>query len=136
MTIQSQGLCKWLCDRDIFYCRSLFRLCRYARGFFFPSEAKRVQKEIMSDLDRWNKAKALLLTTQSSPDDYVEVFGTHAVIPPSWVRSTVTTFHVRYSPPVPDLPLNYSVEALVEGSDMSRLTTRVYFVQTFIHFLS
>lgn len=81
----------------------------------------------MADLDRWNKAKSLSLTAQGGSDDYVEVFGTHATIPTSWVRSTVSTFHVRYAPPVPDLPLNYSVEALVEGSDMSRLVKRAYF---------
>lgn len=96
----------------------------YARGFLFPSEAERVQKEIMGDIERWNKAKADALRTQSDSDSYVEVFGPGAAIPPSWVRSTVTTFHVRYTPPVPDLPLNYSVEALVEGSEMSRLTKR------------
>ena len=97
---------------------------RYARGFLFPSEAKRVQEEIMADLDRWNKAKSAALTTQGDPDGYVRVFGTHATIPPSWVRSTVTTFHVRYTPPVPDLSLNHSVEALIEGTEMSQLTKR------------
>lgn len=78
----------------------------------------------MDDLDRWNKAKQAAFKTQSDPEGYVEVFGPQSITPESWVRSTVTKFHVRYVPPVPDLPLNYSVEALVEGSDMSRLTKR------------
>lgn len=121
MTIQSRGQCKFspcrLVPCDTYECS-----CRYARGFLFPSEAERVQQEIMSDLERWNKAKTLALQTQSEPEGYVEVFGPDGVTPPSWVLSTVTTFHVRYSPPVPDLPLNYTLEALVEGSDMSRLT--------------
>ena len=80
----------------------------------------------MGDIERWKKAKATAdaLTIQSEPDSYVEVFGPGATIPPSWVKSSVTTFHVRYAPPVPDLPLNYTVEALVEGSAMSTLTKR------------
>lgn len=81
----------------------------------------------MADLERWNKAKSLAPVTQSEPEGYVQVFGPRAVTPPSWVKSTVTTFHVRYSEPVPDLPLNYTLEALVEGSDMSRLTKRAFY---------
>lgn len=101
---------------------------RYARGFLFPSEQERIQKEIMGDIERWDKAKSFSLTAQGDPDSYMRVFGPRAAIPPSWVRSTVTTFHVPYSPPFPDLPLNYSVEALVEGSEMSQLTKRMCIV--------
>lgn len=43
----------------------------------------------------------------------------HVPAPEKWTHSTVTKWHVRYSPPVSDLSLDYSVEALVEGSDMS-----------------
>lgn len=96
----------------------------YARGFLFPSEQERIQKEVMDDLARWDKAKSFSLTAQGDPDSYVKVFGPSGVTPPSWVRSSVTTFHVPYSPPFPDLPLNYSLEALVEGSGMSQLTKR------------
>lgn len=39
----------------------------------------------------------------------------------SWAHSSVSTFGVRYNPPLPDLSIKNSVEALVEGSDMSRL---------------
>ena len=45
--------------------------------------------------------------------------GQHVSTPEKWTHSTVSKFHVRYSPPMPDLGLDYSVEALVEGSDMS-----------------
>lgn len=38
-----------------------------------------------------------------------------------WAHSSVSTFGVRYTPPVPDLTTLQSVEALVEGSDMSSL---------------
>ena len=40
----------------------------------------------------------------------------------SWAHSSVTTFGTRYSPPIANLTLNYSVEALIEGSGMSLLT--------------
>jgi hypothetical protein len=41
--------------------------------------------------------------------------------PLSWGRSSVSTFGVRYTPPLPDLSPIHSVEAFVEGSDMSLL---------------
>jgi hypothetical protein len=41
--------------------------------------------------------------------------------PSAWAHSSVTTFGVRYSPPVPDLSPSHGVEALVEGSEMSML---------------
>lgn len=45
--------------------------------------------------------------------------GSTSPTPPEWAYSTVSTFGVRYTPPLPDLSTTYSVEALVEGSDMS-----------------
>lgn len=47
--------------------------------------------------------------------------GQHVPTPEKWTHSTVSKWHVRYSPPVSDLSLDYSVEALVEGSDMSMI---------------
>jgi hypothetical protein len=41
--------------------------------------------------------------------------------PTQWAYSSVSTFGVRYNPPLPDLNTLQSVEALIEGSDMSRL---------------
>lgn len=41
--------------------------------------------------------------------------------PSSWAYSSVSTFGVRYSPPLPDLTTFERVEALVEGSPMSKL---------------
>ena len=46
------------------------------------------------------------------------------VLPPTpsaWAYSTVSTFGVRYVPPLPDLSPRHSIEALVEGSDMSTI---------------
>ncbi|KAG8219790.1 hypothetical protein J3R82DRAFT_762 [Butyriboletus roseoflavus] len=41
--------------------------------------------------------------------------------PSSWAHSSVSTFGVRYQQPVQDMTLAESVEALVEGSEMSKL---------------
>lgn len=45
----------------------------------------------------------------------------HNLPPSSWAHSSVTTFGVRYQQPIHDMTLDESVEALVEGSDMSKL---------------
>ena len=41
--------------------------------------------------------------------------------PSAWAHSSVSTFGVRYTPPLPDLSPAHSIEALVEGSDMSMI---------------
>lgn len=41
--------------------------------------------------------------------------------PSAWAHSTVSTFGVRYTPPISDLTTSESVEALVEGSEMSMI---------------
>ena len=41
--------------------------------------------------------------------------------PSAWAHSSVSTFGVRYNPPLPDLSPAHGVEALVEGSEMSML---------------
>ena len=47
--------------------------------------------------------------------------GNQLSTPPSWARSTVSTFGVRYAPPLPNLTAEQVVEAMVEGSEMSTL---------------
>ena len=47
--------------------------------------------------------------------------GVNIPTPAAWAHSSVSTFGVRYSPPVSDLTSPQSVEALVEGSDMSMI---------------
>ena len=75
---------------------------------------------VVRDLDRLAQQAARARTTDPvSATAYAAAIG-HSVAPPErWAHSTVSKFHVRYAPPVPDVHLEYSVEALVEGSDMS-----------------
>ena len=84
-------------------------------------------------MDRWKRALAASsiatdsvslhhqLRAPAEPDDFVQPFGPHGETPISWVLSSVSTFQVRYSPPVSGLSLDHSIEALVEGSEMSLL---------------
>lgn len=46
--------------------------------------------------------------------------------PAQWAQSSVSTFGVRYSHPVTGLSTQHGVEAMVEGSDMSRLREGMY----------
>lgn len=41
--------------------------------------------------------------------------------PSSWAHSSVSTFGIRYQQPLQDMDFAHTVEALVEGSDMSKL---------------
>ncbi|KAF7320361.1 Glycosyltransferase family 31 protein [Mycena kentingensis (nom. inval.)] len=82
----------------------------YTHGFLFPSEVTRVKNNLVPFPD-----KAL----QDALNSSLTVGGTP---PPSdWAFSTVSTFGVRYTPPLPDLTIEQSIEALVEGSEMSTL---------------
>ncbi|TFY50274.1 hypothetical protein EVG20_g11615, partial [Dentipellis fragilis] len=92
----------------------------YSHGFLFPSEVARVRRGIMSYFDRTPQD-----ILDSAPSTAVAPTGSGAVqteAPRAWSRSTVSTFGTRYSPPLPELTIEQSVEALVEGSDMSVLT--------------
>ena len=88
-----------------------------------------MQKEIIADLEQWKKTSASTSAPEPArrkrapidPSSYMQVFGPHGETPISWVLSSVSTFQVRYAPPVPSLSLAHSIEALVEGSEMSRL---------------
>ena len=81
----------------------------YSHGFLFPSEVTRVRQSILSSFAKFAQ-------------DFLQP-GTFSAqkVPTSWSYSSVSAFGVRYSPPVPDLTIIQSVEALVEGSDMSKL---------------
>ncbi|KAJ7125603.1 glycosyltransferase family 31 protein [Mycena crocata] len=82
----------------------------YTHGFLFPSEVTRVKNSLVPYPD-----KALQDVLNSS----LTVGGTPT--PSDWAYSSVSTFGVRYVPPIPDLTIPQSVEALVEGSEMSTL---------------
>lgn len=109
----------------------------YSHGFLFPSEVTRVRKYLFSYLD--TASKQLLNRAPADSEhqrhlngvdggtngqDQVPV-GTDVSVrlgtPLAWAHSSVSTFGVRYSPPIQDMPLWHSIEALVEGSDMSML---------------
>ena len=110
---------------------------RYSHGFLFPSEVTRVKKFLFSYLDTTPKQ---LLNRAPSEQEHQHHLngadggtngqgqvpaGTEVSVrlgtPLAWAHSSVSRFGVRYSPPIQDMSLWHSVEALVEGSDMSML---------------
>ncbi|KAH9950373.1 hypothetical protein B0H21DRAFT_868651 [Amylocystis lapponica] len=90
----------------------------YSHGFLFPSEAKRVQRAVMEDIEL---SKQHDFVEQGAGAAFPSPFGPNAPTPPAWAYSTVSRFGTHYAPPLPDLLPQHSVEALVEGSEMSRL---------------
>jgi hypothetical protein len=56
---------------------------------------------------------------QAVPTNPTSSMGGSSPTPAEWAYSSVSTFGVRYVPPLPDLSTTHSVEALVEGSDLS-----------------
>jgi len=112
-------------------------LPRYSHGFLFPSEVTRVKKFLFSYLDA--TPKRLLNRAPVDPERQHHLNGAdedangqdrvpggtdvsvRLGTPLAWAHSSVSTFGTRYSPPIQDMSLWHSVEALVEGSDMSML---------------
>jgi len=110
---------------------------RYSHGFLFPSEVTRVKKFLFSYLD--TTPKRLLNRAPVDPErqhrlndgdedanwQHQVPGGTDVSVrlgtPLAWAHSSVSTFGARYSPPIQDMSLWHSVEALVEGSDISML---------------
>ncbi|KAI0275088.1 hypothetical protein BC834DRAFT_850978 [Gloeopeniophorella convolvens] len=88
----------------------------YSHGFLFPSEAVRVRQGVRAFFDR-----PPLRSAQAASASVQGGMGGDWGAPMEWARSTVSTFGTRYSLPLPDLTVPQSVEALVEGSDMSAL---------------
>ncbi|KIK70954.1 glycosyltransferase family 31 protein [Collybiopsis luxurians FD-317 M1] len=109
----------------------------YSHGFLFPSEVRRVRKHMSSALKRLLHPDAFLSTSRPSASrdsetssllpsdseqfDSDELFVPYGRTPASWAHSSVSTFHVRYTPPVAELNTPESIEALIEGSEMSQL---------------
>ena len=124
-------------DEDEVLIRVTMDRSRYSHGFLFPSEITRVRKFLFSYFD--TAPKRLLNRAPVDPerqhhlngadggtDEQDQVPGGTDVsgrlgTPLAWAHSSVSTFGVRYSPPIQDMSLWHSVEALVEGSDMSML---------------
>ncbi|KAJ7630913.1 glycosyltransferase family 31 protein [Roridomyces roridus] len=82
----------------------------YTHGFLFPSEVARVKSNLVPHPDK---------VLQDALNSSLSAGGTPT--PSDWAYSSVSTFGVRYSPPGPELNISQSVEALVEGSEMSTL---------------
>ncbi|KAJ3883382.1 glycosyltransferase family 31 protein [Lentinula edodes] len=111
----------------------------YGHGFLFPSEVRRVRKSMSSALkhllhfgassslpsslswDTETQAISLPSSSDSEQFDSNELLTPYGRTPASWAQSSVSTFHVRYTPPVSDLGTLESIEALVEGSEMSSI---------------
>lgn len=68
-------------------------------------------------IERWTSAAAL----GSSGHAHLNAPSSPPPTPSAWSQSSVSTFGVRYTPPLPSLSTRHSVEALVEGSEMSLL---------------
>ncbi len=78
----------------------------YSHGFLFPSEVARIRHETTHGL---SPAEIHLLPTSTSTTD------------PSLTHSTVSKFGSRYVTPSSNLTTDQEVEALTEGSPLSRL---------------
>ena len=97
---------------------ALFNFARYSHGYLFPSEVTRVKHSMLTDLEKSTKA-TLSGVLAPSVTSVGSVSSGHT--PSAWAHSSVSTFGVRYNPPLPDLSPAHGVEALVEGSEMSML---------------
>lgn len=89
----------------------------YSHGFLFPSEVTRIKRAMMAYVEKWTTAQALGSSGHSNSAPSSSQLPT----PAAWSESSVSNFGVRYVPPLPDLSMRHSVEALVEGSEMSTL---------------
>lgn len=115
MTIPGQARCKYsvLVSRN-----SLLTMRRYSHGYLFPSEATRIRKSILSYL---GSVPTLFGDPSPAAPSVAAPIGNDASSPTSWAYSSVSTFGVRYDPPLSNLTTLQSIEALVEGSNMSLL---------------
>ncbi|TCD71562.1 hypothetical protein EIP91_008943 [Steccherinum ochraceum] len=97
----------------------------YSHGFLFPSEVRRVQRDVLFDLKQfWARERERNLPEGQAPLVVsTSPFGPYGTSPSWWSRSTVSSFGARYTLPIPasELTTEQSVEALVEGSEMSKL---------------
>jgi len=65
--------------------------------------------------------KSTKVTSSGGTAPAVTAISNGGSIPSAWAHSSVSTFGVRYQPPLLDLSPAHSIEALVEGSDMSMM---------------
>jgi len=91
----------------------------YAHGFLFPSEVARVKKFLFAALDPALRKVRESITSQAP--QFIADLTKLPSIPPAWTHSSVSKFGSRYSPPLPKMTTWESIEALVEGSEMSKI---------------
>ncbi|KIJ68480.1 glycosyltransferase family 31 protein [Hydnomerulius pinastri MD-312] len=88
----------------------------YSHGFLFPSHVTRIKQSVLSYIENASRNHSTTVTASQSSFNAPNI-----PTPSSWAHSSVSTFGVRYQQPLQDMPLMESVEALVEGSDMSKI---------------
>lgn len=107
----------------------------YSHGFLFPSEVRRVRKSVLSLLkpvtNIFSLADGSVLRTKDgslpgpkgSENDTITYSLPSPLLPttPSYSCSSVSQFGTHYAFPLSTLSVQESVEALVEGSEMSSL---------------
>ncbi|KAF8526017.1 hypothetical protein BU17DRAFT_74376 [Hysterangium stoloniferum] len=91
----------------------------YSHGFLFPSEVRRVRKSILS----WLKPVTNTFSSVDGGNNTITYTLPSPLLPttPSYSYSSVSQFGTHYTFPLTTLSLQESVEALVEGSEMSGL---------------
>ncbi|KAF9237335.1 glycosyltransferase family 31 protein [Melanogaster broomeanus] len=88
----------------------------YSHGFLFPSHVTRVKQSVLSYIENAMKNNSRTATVSQN-----SLVTPTIPPPPSWADSSVSTFGTQYQQPLQDMTFAETVEALVEGSDMSRL---------------
>lgn len=86
----------------------------YSHGFLFPSHVERIKRSVLSYIEAASQ-------NDSTSPMHGNIYGLGIPTPLSWAQSSVSTFGVTYQAPLQDLTTAESVEALVEGSEMSRI---------------
>ncbi|KAL4069641.1 glycosyltransferase family 31 protein [Scleroderma yunnanense] len=114
MTIHPQaGEIRWASERCWIYDHPRAGTV-YSHGFLFPSHVERVKQSVMSYIETASR------NYSTSPLQNI-VPGPGIPTPTTWAHSSVSTFGATYQAPIQDMTIPESVEALVEGSDMSKL---------------
>jgi hypothetical protein len=89
---------------------------RYSHGFLFPSYVTHVKQFVLSYIDKESRN-----SSRTTPVSQNSLNTPNIPTPSSWALSSVSTFGLRYQQPLQDMTFAETVEALVEGSDMSKL---------------
>lgn len=114
MTIHPQaGEIRWASERCWIYDHPRASTV-YSHGFLFPSHVEHIKQSVISYIEAASR------NYSSSPIQHT-ILGPGLPTPSNWAHSSVSTFGAKYQVPTQDLAILESVEALVEGSDMSKL---------------